>query len=202
MADDVVKGPYVIVMKPGIYYWCSCGATKTPPFCDMSQGSGCKPLKVEIERERPVVWCGCGQSKDKPFCDGSHPPVKTEPELKVNMRREPYLMVMKPGEYHWCSCGGTRTPPFCDGTHKMPVKKVAFKTTMKGPYVLVLKPGTYYWCACGRTKTPPFCDGSHKATKKKPVKFAVLVEHPVVLCGCRGTKNPPFCDGSHTTKKK
>ncbi|MBM4248373.1 MAG: CDGSH iron-sulfur domain-containing protein [Euryarchaeota archaeon] len=36
MADDVVKGPYLMVMNPGVYFWCSCGGSKTPPFCDGS----------------------------------------------------------------------------------------------------------------------------------------------------------------------
>jgi CDGSH-type Zn-finger protein len=67
------KEPYVIVMEPGTYYWCTCGQTKTPPYCDdHHKGTTFKPVKAVIKTEGPVVWCGCHESHDPPFCDGTH----------------------------------------------------------------------------------------------------------------------------------
>jgi CDGSH-type Zn-finger protein len=151
--------PYVLVMNPGIYHWCSCGGTKTPPFCDMSrQGTGCEPVKTVIEKEGPVVWCGCGETQDPPFCDGNHKVPIKKIAIKSIMRKEPYVLVMKPGTYYWCSCGGTKTPPFCDGTHKG-TKKTPVKFVIKIEHPVVL-------CGCRGTKDPPLCDGTHSAKKK------------------------------------
>ena len=67
------KSPYVLETKPGIYYWCACGASKTQPFCDGShKGTEFGPTKVEIATEGKVAWCGCKHSKHGAFCDGSH----------------------------------------------------------------------------------------------------------------------------------
>ena len=30
------KGPYMMEMQPGKYYWCSCGQSANQPFCDGS----------------------------------------------------------------------------------------------------------------------------------------------------------------------
>ena len=75
MADEkpMRMEPYVIVMKPGTYYWCPCGRSKTPPFCDGShKGTKLVPVQAEVKTEGPVAWCGCRQSKNKPYCDGTH----------------------------------------------------------------------------------------------------------------------------------
>ena len=93
MAGDEIKGPYVLVMKPGVYFWCSCGGTKTPPFCDGThKGTKFKPVKAVIEREGPVVWCGCRESHDPPYCDGTHKiPVK-KATFKPTMKG-PYVLI-------------------------------------------------------------------------------------------------------------
>jgi len=31
------KGPFVQATEAGTYYWCSCGQSKTQPFCDGNQ---------------------------------------------------------------------------------------------------------------------------------------------------------------------
>ena len=67
------KGPFVQQVKPGAYWWCSCGLSKSQPFCDGShKGAGFAPKKVDIASEKTVAWCGCKHSKNGAFCDGSH----------------------------------------------------------------------------------------------------------------------------------
>jgi len=67
------KFPYVLDMKPGSFYWCACGKSKSQPFCDGShKGSGFAPLKVDLAEAKKVAWCGCKHSKTGAFCDGSH----------------------------------------------------------------------------------------------------------------------------------
>jgi CDGSH-type Zn-finger protein len=67
------KSPLVQPTKPGIYFYCACGASTTQPFCDGShKGTGFVPKKVEVTEERTMAWCGCRRSKNLPLCDGTH----------------------------------------------------------------------------------------------------------------------------------
>lgn len=70
------RGPYLLDLAPGEYRWCSCGRSRTQPFCDDSHaGTPFQPIRFTIEprRQAETVWlCGCKHSKHKPFCDGSH----------------------------------------------------------------------------------------------------------------------------------
>jgi CDGSH iron-sulfur domain-containing protein 3 len=75
MAEPIIaqKGPYVQMTSAGTYWWCSCGGSKTQPFCDGThKGSGFAPRRADIASERQVAWCGCKRSKNAPLCDGSH----------------------------------------------------------------------------------------------------------------------------------
>ena len=75
MSDPKIaqKSPYVQLMKPGSFYWCTCGLSKSQPFCDGAhKGSGFAPLKVDLTEAKTVAWCGCKHSKTGAFCDGSH----------------------------------------------------------------------------------------------------------------------------------
>jgi CDGSH-type Zn-finger protein len=75
MSEPIIaqKSPYVLKMKPGSFYWCTCGKSKGQPFCDGShKGTGFTPTKVDITEEKTVAWCGCKHSKNGAFCDGSH----------------------------------------------------------------------------------------------------------------------------------
>jgi CDGSH-type Zn-finger protein/mannose-6-phosphate isomerase-like protein (cupin superfamily) len=77
-----VKDPPVIAHRKGFYYeikagkkylWCSCGRSKTQPFCDGSHaGSGRLPLLFKAERDEDVIFCGCKHTGTGPFCDGTH----------------------------------------------------------------------------------------------------------------------------------
>ncbi len=68
------KGPYPVAVEAGkSYYWCSCGLSKSQPFCDGShQGTGLSPIKFEAAETKTVYLCGCKSSKSGVFCDGSH----------------------------------------------------------------------------------------------------------------------------------
>lgn len=75
MTEPVVakKGPYVVDMEPGTYFWCACGKSKKQPFCDGShKGSSFSPTKIVIDTAKTVFFCGCKHTDSKPFCDGSH----------------------------------------------------------------------------------------------------------------------------------
>ena len=67
------KAPYILTMKPGSFYFCTCGLSKGQPFCDGAhKGSGFAPKKVEVSEGKTLAWCGCKHSQNGAFCDGSH----------------------------------------------------------------------------------------------------------------------------------
>jgi CDGSH iron-sulfur domain-containing protein 3 len=69
------KGPYMMEMQEGKYYWCSCGHSAGQPFCDNSHerlNTGMTPVEVEVKYPKTVAWCGCKHSKKGPYCDGTH----------------------------------------------------------------------------------------------------------------------------------
>lgn len=67
-------------LKEGRHYsFCTCGRSKSQPFCDGShKGTGFTPLRFFAEREQVVGLCQCKQTKSPPFCDGSHKKVPNE----------------------------------------------------------------------------------------------------------------------------
>jgi CDGSH-type Zn-finger protein len=68
------KGPYQVSLEAGkTYWWCSCGASKTQPFCDGShKGTGFLPMEFTAETSGIHNLCGCKAADDKPYCDGAH----------------------------------------------------------------------------------------------------------------------------------
>jgi CDGSH-type Zn-finger protein/mannose-6-phosphate isomerase-like protein (cupin superfamily) len=67
------KGFYYEVKAGKRYLWCSCGRSKSQPFCDGShQGTEFLPVAFKAERDEDVIFCGCKHTGAGPFCDGTH----------------------------------------------------------------------------------------------------------------------------------
>jgi mannose-6-phosphate isomerase-like protein (cupin superfamily)/CDGSH-type Zn-finger protein len=67
------KGFYHEVKAGRRYLWCSCGRSKTQPFCDGSHaGTDFLPLAFKAQEDEEVIFCGCKHTGTGPFCDGSH----------------------------------------------------------------------------------------------------------------------------------
>ncbi len=67
------KGYYFEVKAGKRYWWCSCGRSKSQPFCDSSHvGSEFLPVLFTAERDADVIFCGCKRTGTAPFCDGAH----------------------------------------------------------------------------------------------------------------------------------
>ena len=63
----------VILEKDKEYYFCSCGRSKSQPFCDGSHaGTSFSPKAFTAEKDGEAWLCTCKQSGNTPFCDGTH----------------------------------------------------------------------------------------------------------------------------------
>ena len=76
MSDPVIaqKSPYAVEVEAGkSYWWCSCGRSKSQPFCDGSHaGTDFTPVEYQAEQNGTVYFCGCKHSRNGVLCDGSH----------------------------------------------------------------------------------------------------------------------------------
>ena len=68
------KAPFPVEVEAGkTYFWCSCGQSKSQPFCDGShKGSSFAPTKFTADTSKTAYFCGCKNSKNGALCDGSH----------------------------------------------------------------------------------------------------------------------------------
>lgn len=79
------KKPFRITLQAGKRYsWCTCGHSKSQPFCDgwhkRLEGTSFKkshlkkyvPLRFVVEETKEYWLCNCKQTNDRPFCDGTH----------------------------------------------------------------------------------------------------------------------------------
>ena len=68
------KSPYALEVEAGkSYWWCSCGKSKSQPFCDGThKGSAFTPLEYKADTTGTIHFCGCKHSGSGALCDGSH----------------------------------------------------------------------------------------------------------------------------------
>lgn len=65
--------PVTVELEAGTYFWCSCGKSKTDPFCDGShKGTTFVPLEFVVETKKKAGLCTCGRTRKAPYCDGTH----------------------------------------------------------------------------------------------------------------------------------
>ncbi len=66
--------PIEVTLEAGKdYYWCSCGRSKSQPFCDGShKDTGFTPKKFSVAENKTVWLCTCKKTGNAPFCDGTH----------------------------------------------------------------------------------------------------------------------------------
>ena len=72
------KRPFKFECKANkVYMWCSCGFSRTQPFCDGTHRDAKmkiknKPVRFECHEDKIYWFCNCKHTKNKPLCDGTH----------------------------------------------------------------------------------------------------------------------------------
>jgi len=81
--------PIAVNLEQGkAYYWCTCGRSRTQPFCDGShQGTEFQPLALTADKDGKAFLCQCKRTSNPPFCDGSHKAI-TQQELDAEQGLE------------------------------------------------------------------------------------------------------------------
>lgn len=71
IADN--KPVKVTLSKGQEYHFCTCGRSKSQPFCDGSHtGTSFTPKVIVSDEDGDAYLCACKHSGNKPFCDGTH----------------------------------------------------------------------------------------------------------------------------------
>lgn len=85
------KRPFKYHCKEGrAYIWCSCGWSRTQPFCDGTHKNTRlkienRPLRFDCTETKDYWFCQCKQTKNRPFCDGSHNQEEVRESKKVTI---------------------------------------------------------------------------------------------------------------------
>lgn len=66
--------PKAVQLQAGeTYYFCTCGRSKSQPFCDGSHaGTPFSPKQFVAEQSGTAHLCACKHTANAPFCDGTH----------------------------------------------------------------------------------------------------------------------------------
>lgn len=71
IADN--KPVKVQLSKGQEYHFCTCGKSKSQPFCDGSHvGTAYTPRVIVADKDEDAFFCACKHTRNSPFCDGSH----------------------------------------------------------------------------------------------------------------------------------
>ena len=71
IADN--KPVKVVLSKGQEYHFCTCGRSKSQPFCDGSHvGTSFKPKVIVADENGDAYLCACKHTGNTPFCDGTH----------------------------------------------------------------------------------------------------------------------------------
>jgi len=71
IADN--KPVKVNLAKGQEYHFCTCGRSRSQPFCDGSHaGSGFTPRVIVSDEDQEAYLCACKHTGNTPFCDGTH----------------------------------------------------------------------------------------------------------------------------------
>ena len=74
------KNPIPVEVEEGKkYFFCSCGASQSQPFCDGAHsGTEFSPIAFVAEKTGTAYFCQCKASGKVPYCDGSHNSLQCE----------------------------------------------------------------------------------------------------------------------------
>ncbi len=71
IADN--KPVKVSLSKGQEYHFCTCGKSKSQPFCDGSHvGTSFNPRVIVADQDGDAYLCACKHTGNTPFCDGTH----------------------------------------------------------------------------------------------------------------------------------
>jgi glutamate synthase domain-containing protein 2/CDGSH-type Zn-finger protein len=76
MANPIIadnKPVKVNLSKGQEYHFCTCGRSRSQPFCDGSHaGTAFTPRVIVSEEDQEAYLCACKHTNNAPFCDGTH----------------------------------------------------------------------------------------------------------------------------------
>ena len=68
-----IKPVKVQLTKGQEYHFCTCGISKSQPFCDGSHvGTSFNPKVIVTDKDTTAMLCACKATKKSPYCDGTH----------------------------------------------------------------------------------------------------------------------------------